>query len=113
LASRRSSRRARRMRKLTVPMGSKAARLLANAGFPVTSVVGVRFALEPGRERDAVPVRSALFGAVLAVAIVVATLTFGSSLNTLVTHPALYGWNWNYALSSGGGVPPQSTRLLK
>ncbi|HEV3268033.1 MAG TPA: FtsX-like permease family protein [Acidimicrobiales bacterium] len=112
LASRATPRGGGRARKTAVPVGSRAARLLTNAGFPVTSVVGVRFALEPGRERDAVPVRSALFGAVLAVAIVVATLTFGSSLNTLVTHPALYGWNWNYALSSSYTVPPQSTRLL-
>ena len=27
-----------------------------------------------------------------------ATLTFGSGLRTLVTHPALYGWNWSYAI---------------
>jgi hypothetical protein len=44
-----------------------------------------------------VPVRSALLGAVLAVAVVVATVTFGSSLGTLDSHPALYGWNWTYA----------------
>jgi len=31
----------------------------------------------------------------------VATVTFGSSLDTLVSHPALYGWNWTYALSPG------------
>ena len=36
----------------------------------------------------------------LAVLIVVAALTFGSGLSTLVSHPALYGWNWNYALTS-------------
>ena len=29
-----------------------------------------------------------------------ATVTFGSSLNSLIKHPALYGWNWNYALFS-------------
>jgi hypothetical protein len=50
---------------------------------------------------------------VVAVTIVVATLSFGSSLNTLISHPALYGWNWDYALSSSSGsVPPQSTQLL-
>ena len=40
--------------------------------------------------------------------IVVATLTFGSGLDTLVSHPALYGWNWSYAISSNYLVPPQS-----
>ena len=75
----------------------------------MTSVVGVRFALDPGRHRESVPVRSALLGAVLAVTVIVATLTFGSSLNTLISRPALYGWNWNYALLN---APPQSTSLL-
>jgi hypothetical protein len=74
--------------------------------------VGVRFALEPGRERDRVPVRSALLGAVFAVTIVVTTVTFSSGLSTLVSHPALYGWNWDYAMTASYSVPPQSTRLL-
>ena len=47
------------------------------------------------------PVRSAILGAVLAIAVVTATFTFGSSLDTLVSHPALYGWNWNSMLLSG------------
>ena len=49
------------------------------------------------------PVRSVLAGAVLAMAVVIATLTFGASLNTLVSHPALYGWNFDYALYSVQG----------
>jgi hypothetical protein len=64
-------------------------------------VTGIRFALEPGDGRDAVPMRSAIFGAVLAVFVVVATVTFGSSLNALLSQPRLYGWNWNYMLLSG------------
>jgi hypothetical protein len=113
LARRRSRRLRANSTSAAIPMSSKAARLVANAGFPLSAVVGVRFALEPGRRSETVPVRSALFGAVVAVAIVAATLTFGSSLNTLISHPALYGWNWNYALSSSSGsVPPQSTSLL-
>ena len=74
--------------------------------------MGVRFALEPGRGRTAVPVRSALLGTVLAVALVVTTLTFASSLNTLVSHPALYGWNWSYTLDPSNDVPPQALGLL-
>ena len=112
LARRRSPGLMSRRKRLVVPTGSRLARLLVNAGLPVTAAVGVRFAVEPGRDRDAVPVRSALLGSALALTIVVATLTFGSSLNTLVTHPPLYGWNWNYAMDSGAGIPPQSTRLL-
>ena len=49
--------------------------------------------------------------------VVVATVTFGASLNTLVSHPALYGWNWTYDMDGGGGlgdVPGQAAaRLLK
>jgi hypothetical protein len=92
--------------------GSGIARLAADSGAPVSAVTGVRFAFEPGRGRTAVPVRSALLGGALAVAIVVATLTFGSGLATLVAHPPLYGWNWNYALE-GGPVPPQALSLLR
>jgi hypothetical protein len=79
---------------------------------PVAGVVGVRFALEPGRGRTAVPVRSALLGTVLAVALLVATLGFSSGLHTLVSTPSLYGWNWNYMLNASNNVPPQALALL-
>jgi hypothetical protein len=81
-------------------------------GMSVAGVVGVRFALEPGRRRAAVPVRSALLGTTLAVVVVMATLTFAGSLNTLVSHPSLYGWNWNYALNPTNNVPPAALSLL-
>ena len=38
------------------------------------------------------PVRSALLGSVIAVMVVTASITFGSSLSFLVSHPPLYGW---------------------
>ena len=84
----------------------------ANVGMPAPAVVGLRFALEPGRGRTAVPVRSALLGSVIAVAVVTTTLTFGAGLHTLVKTPSLYGWNWNLALSSIYGVPPSALHLL-
>jgi hypothetical protein len=112
LAQRRSKRSTVRTRQLVAPVGSRLANVLARAGLALTGVTGVRFALEPGRDRDAVPIRSALVGAVLAVTIVVATLTFGSGLSTLISHPSLYGWNWSLALTGDQDVPPQSTALL-
>ena len=113
LIVRRSRRATIRTRRFSAPLGSRAGRLASDMALPVTAVVGIRFALERPRDRDSAPVRSALVGAILAVTIVVATLTFGSSLSTLVSHPSLYGWNWNYALTSNGsGVPPQAARLL-
>jgi hypothetical protein len=69
-----------------------AARLAGAVGrAPVA--VGLGFALDPGRGRRRVPVRSSLAGAVLGVAGVVAALTFGSSVHRLVTTPERYGWS--------------------
>jgi hypothetical protein len=72
----------------------------ATAGFPPSAAVGIRFATEPGSGTNAAPVRSAMFGGGLAVVVVVGTLIFGASLHTLVSRPALYGWNWDYELRS-------------
>jgi hypothetical protein len=91
---------------------SGVARSAQSAGLPAAAVVGVRFALEPGQGRTSVPVRSALVGTVLAVAVVLSALTFASSLGTLVSHPPLYGWNWDYMFSSSNDVPPQSLKAL-
>jgi hypothetical protein len=93
---------------------SAGSRLAASSGLPVSAVTGVRFAIDPG-DRDPVPVRSAILGATLAVVVILSTVVFGSSLNNLVTHPSLYGWNWNYALLSGFAgdedLPAQPERL--
>jgi hypothetical protein len=94
---------------------SVGARAATASGLPVPAVVGIRFALEPGRGRTSVPVRSAIAGTALAVVLVVATVTFGNSLATLVSHPALYGWDWSYALESTDGygpIPPLGQSML-
>jgi hypothetical protein len=67
----------------------------------VPAAEGIRLALDGGAELDRAPVRPAILAAVLASVVMLATITFGASLGTLVAHPALYGWNWTYALSSG------------
>ena len=85
---------------------SGVARAAAGAGLSAAGVVGIRFALEPAR-RTSAPVRSALIGAALAVITVTATVTFASGLHTLVSRPALYGWNWNYLLFPGNQNIPQ------
>ncbi len=79
---------------------STGARFAATSGLPVSAVTGIRYAIEPG-DREPVPVRSAILGATLAVVVLLSTVIFGASLNNLVTHPSLYGWNWDYALLSG------------
>jgi hypothetical protein len=92
---------------------SSVVRAAEAAGLPAPVLAGARFALEPGVGRSSVPVRSAILGAAMAVLVVVATVTFGASLDSLVSHPALYGWNWDYMLAAGGDIPQaQATRLL-
>ena len=56
-----------------------------------------------------------MLGALLAIVVVTGTITFGASLRTLVSHPALYGWNWNdEILTKGGGgdIPLPTARAL-
>jgi len=74
---------------------SVVARTSAAAGLPPTLSAGVRMALEPGRGRTAVPVRSSLLAVIVAVAALVGTLSFGASLDHLLGTPRLYGWNWD------------------
>jgi hypothetical protein len=114
LAYRTVARRRLGQRTEAIERGSSLVNAAARAGLPAPAIAGLRFALERGHGRSAVPVRSALVGAALAVVVVVTTLTFASGLSTLESHPALYGWNWNYAIDSAGGssVPPAAARLL-
>jgi hypothetical protein len=79
-------------------------------GAPASAAVGIRLALEPGRGRTAVPVRSALAGTVVAVAAVAAAFTFGNNLVRLVHTPKLYGQTWSVAVDTQfGRLPPNAT----
>ena len=115
VAYRASARRGLDQRSERIERGSSVVNAAARSGLPPSAVAGLRFALERGSGRSSVPVRAALVGAVLAVVVVVTTLTFASGLNSLESHPALYGWNWDYAIDAAGGsgsVPPVVTHLL-
>jgi FtsX-like permease family len=117
MSYRQSPRAAQARQERMVGRPSRVMSTVATSGLPASAVTGFRFALEPGDRRDPVPVRSALLGAALAVVVVVGAVVFGASLNNLVSHPPLYGWNWNYALVSGFSgdedLPgPQASHLL-
>jgi hypothetical protein len=88
----------------------------ASSRLSTPAVTGVRFALDAGRGRSSVPVRSAISGSFLAITVTVAALVFGSSLQTLINTPRLYGWNWNVAMESNAGygdIPePLASNLL-
>ncbi|MFI5036760.1 MAG: ABC transporter permease [Acidimicrobiales bacterium] len=96
--------RAQRRRARASGPTSLAVRAAMVLGLGAPAVCGIRFALVPGSGRRASPVRSAVVGSTLALTVVLATLTMGSSLNTLVSHPRLYGWNWTVAMDAAGGV---------
>ncbi|HEV3328209.1 MAG TPA: FtsX-like permease family protein, partial [Acidimicrobiales bacterium] len=86
----------------------------ARAGLPAPAVAGIRFSLAGDRTASGAQVRSVLLASVLAVAVVVATVTFASGLSTLDSHPTLYGWNWSDAILSPNStdVPPRAGTLL-
>ena len=94
---------------------SATVQLVAKSGLPISAVAGAQFALERGSGRTAAPTRWALLGGIIAMIVVATTLTFGSSLQSLVSRPQLYGWNWDYAVQSSDGygpVPNQATAML-
>lgn len=95
---------ARRVSRIaTIPEGrgdssarrSRLAGMLARVSAPAATIIGVRFGLEPGRQREAVPVAGTVMGAVAAAAALAASITFGTSLGHLVNTPREQGWNWD------------------
>ena len=95
--------------------GSPIARWMAGRGFPPTAVSGARLALEPGRDRTAVPVRSAILGMAVALAAVMAALVFGSSLAHVIDDPVVAGWNWDVAVGNphSGDISAQTEPRLR
>lgn len=82
---------------------SRVASLAEASGVAPAPVMGMRFALEPGRGATAVPVRSVIGGVAVAVVALVGAATFGSSLGTLVDNPRLFGWDWDATVLFGSG----------
>jgi hypothetical protein len=72
------------------------AEVAARSGLRPPVVNGLRMALEPGRGKRALPVRSAFFGAAFGVIGLTAALVFSSSLGHLDASPRLYGWTWDF-----------------
>jgi hypothetical protein len=99
---------------LTVRLGDRSARRpsalarwASTLSVPAPMIVGTRLAVEPGRGKRAVPVRSALVGAVAGVLGVVGCLTIGHGLRATVDDPARAGVTWDVAAGADGGpLPP-------
>ena len=95
---------------------ARPSRLAAGAGLGAAASVGIRLALEPGRGRTAVPVRTNLAAVVAAVTVVVAAVTFGASLDRLLGRPALYGAPWSGVLAADGAygeIPSDAIEMIE
>ena len=77
--------------------------VLARSSVPPPVAAGVRLALDPGRGRTAVPVRSTVLGAALGVGALAGALVFNGSLAHLLDTPRLYGVAWDARVTSTGG----------
>jgi hypothetical protein len=97
--------------KARVARASRIVGLLASAGAPPSTLMGVRRAVERGAGRDTVPIGSAMLGSILAVTALCATSVFGASLTHLTTSPTLYGQPFDVWLNLNG-PPNVPTQLL-
>jgi hypothetical protein len=98
------------------PRRSAVAAAAARAGLPVPLVVGTRFALEAGRGRTAVPVRSALGGIVAGVLGVLAAFTFYAGVSDAAANPARFGQTWQletYLGFNGQDFSPAAMHVLR
>jgi hypothetical protein len=95
---------------------SRVAVAAARAGLPVALVVGIRFALEPGRGHAAVPVRSALAGVIAGVLGVLAAFTFYAGVTDAAANPARFGQTWQldtYLGFNGQDFSPAAARVMR
>ncbi len=89
------------------------ARSVGRVPLPPAVSAGTRLALDPGRGRSAVPVRSAALGGTLGIAALVASLLFGTSLTYLLATPRLSGASWDMFLVVGPDQQRTATSLIR
>ena len=75
-----------------VPGTSRIANRLAATGAPVPVAIGTGFALESGRGRNSIPVRSAMAVTAIGLAGVVGVMVYAASLHRVVDNPSRWGW---------------------
>jgi hypothetical protein len=68
---------------------------VARASRSPATTTGLRMALEPGRGRTAVPVRSTILAVALGIAAVSGSVVVGRSLTHLIENPALTGYTYD------------------
>jgi ABC-type lipoprotein release transport system permease subunit len=82
----------------------------ARVGLPVSSVTGLRMALERGRGATTVPVRTTVVGVTAGIVALTAALTFTASLDHLLETPRLYGWSFDAVTGDWDLTDPSSRR---
>jgi ABC-type antimicrobial peptide transport system permease subunit len=88
---------------------SRIASFVSRLPLPASAGAGARFALEPGHGRTATPVRSAVVGLSLAVALMVAAFGFSASMDHFGSTPRLWGLDFDF----GAGQPFAGDRFQK
>ena len=93
---------------------SSVANVAPRSGLSAPAVAGLRFGWNTDSGRTAVPVRSALIGGVLAVVVVVATVTFGSGPQhpCVAPGPLRLELELRHRLAERSRVPPIVRQLL-
>lgn len=89
---------------------STVAATVARSPLPLVAGMGIRFGLDPGHGRKAVPIVGTIVSTALAVGAVTAALTFGSSLEQLIASPRQQGWNWDVLVGNPNSTQDQEAR---
>ena len=95
-------------RRRLAPRPSAVADAVSRTGLRPEATVGVRFALSRDG-RDRLSSWATIATLCVAMAVVVGTLVFGSSLTRLVEDGALYGYNYRYVAGAPTGGPLDSS----
>ncbi|MCI0634085.1 MAG: FtsX-like permease family protein, partial [Actinobacteria bacterium] len=74
---------------------SAAAATAERLSAPASVLAGLRLALEPGKGRTAVPVRSTISGITIAIAAIMGAVVLSASLDHLLAHPELAGQTYD------------------
>lgn len=88
---------------------SSVAKSVARTRLPLAASIGLRLGRSPARGQ-AMPLVSAIIGAVAAVTAIAAALTFSASLDHLVASPREQGWNWDVLV---GNPNDQTDRIAQ
>jgi putative ABC transport system permease protein len=92
---------------------SPLAAALGRTSSSPAAAAGLRMALEPGRGRTAVPVRSTMFGVAVSVAALTAALLFASSLHHVLATPRLSGLTWDALVDVSQDDPEATAAFVK